>query len=356
MKEAGKIALVSFLLLLCCAGSLCADPRDQFARETGLDIDLVNLVKVDIGGVELTVVFVFITERTFQSKISPALRAALQPYVGRNAFYVNPSIEQVVDRFDFTPHGVLVEQAGVSFAPPADAWVEITPGFLDGRFEVNPSGPSQGSGSEGIVVLGEAIDSGEPLDMIYLGQRARFDIGAAPAYTYPTTGTTALPPEIAPMDDVMTIEGLLAEEGFSDEAMASLFGLDLDLVRTMHFSQRDEDLRLFFVRLEESVRESELTPELLTAIDPLIGTGAIMVWAFSTTGAAFSPWHLYVFQGANYPIGLFTNPFVELTDGFSRSVLLDPGTVAAGAFRLPGGVDGSLPFTVFYGSTGVDYP
>ena len=111
MRRAAGWAL---LLLWSVSFLLCADPRDQFAQETGLDPDLVNLVKVSVDGTELTITFVFINERTFQSRISLELSGLLQPYVGQNAIYVNPSIDAVVGSFAFDPLLVSVRQSGVT--------------------------------------------------------------------------------------------------------------------------------------------------------------------------------------------------------------------------------------------------
>ncbi len=60
----GRMMLVSSLLALALSGSVIADDRSEFARETGLDIDLVGVIQVDVNGTELTVVFVFINVPT----------------------------------------------------------------------------------------------------------------------------------------------------------------------------------------------------------------------------------------------------------------------------------------------------
>ena len=359
---AGRMLIVFSLLILLFAGLAYANPRERFAQETGLDLDLIGVLQVEDNGIEMTVTFVFINERTFNSKISAELRVALLPYLGRNAFYVNPSIEQVVAQSGFSPFGISVRQVGETlFTPDAEAWVDITFGFAAGRFEVNPSGPDQGSGSEGILVLDGAIDSTRPLDLIYRGQEARFEIGtavAAPpaAYVAPSATGPRDSIDVAPLTGTGTLQGILMQDGFSDESMAALLDLDPDLVRVMLLTLRGEELRMLFVRLEEPVRNSALDPDLVFALDPLIGTGAVMVWAFTPTGAMFSPWHLYVDQETTWPLGLFSNPFIELTEGFSRSVILEPGEVVAGVFRLPGGVDSELPFEVHYGASSVTYP
>jgi len=349
--------VVSSLLLLWIATLSTGETRDRFAQETGLDVDLINVIKLDVGDTELTIVFVFINERTFSSDISERLRQVLLPYVGRNAIYVNPSIQAVLAEFDVAPLDLIAIQDNAVIAPTADAWIEITPGFVGGRFEVNPSGPGQGSGSEGIVVLEDAIDSARPFKLSYQGQAVTFDIGSAATaavVTGPATGNVA--PDVPPLDTIATLEDILTQDEFSDASMAGLFGLDPALVRTIHLSQHGEDLRLLFVRIEEGVRESALGDELLGTLEPFVGTGAVMVWAFTGTGATFSPWHLYVNQGTNWPVGLFSNPFIELTEGFSRSVILEAGKLVAGLFQLPSKVDASQSFAIYYGTSKVTYP
>ncbi|MFC2107897.1 hypothetical protein ACFLS5_00365 [Candidatus Bipolaricaulota bacterium] len=344
---------------------VCAASRDQFAQETGLDPDLVNLVKLDVNGTELTIVFVFINERTFQSKISAELSEHLRPYVGQNAIYVNPSVEAIVNSFTFDPQLVSVQQSGGTSLPPWEAWDEITPGFLTGRFEVNPSGPSQGSGSEGVVILGDLIDPQLPFDVLYAGQRASFNIGSTPAPPTVAQGTTGSPTaatqshdpiEVSPLDTLDALQDLLLHEDFSSEAMAVLFELEPKLVRTMVLTPRGRELRLFFVRLEESVRASLLGAELIASIDEVIGTGAVMVWAISPSGADFSPWNFYIRQGGTNYVFFSTASFVELTERFLRVERVEPDEVVAGIIRLPRSVDESAPFSVLYGTAGVDYP
>lgn len=349
--------LVSFLL--------CADSRDQFAQETGLDPDLVSLVKVNVNGTELTIVFVFINERTFQSMISAELSGHLRPYVGQNAIYVNPSVDAIVGSFAFDPQLISIQQLGVTSFPPWEAWDEITPGFLSGRFGVNPSGPSQGSGSEGVVILGDLIDPDVPFNVLYAGQPASFELGSLsppPAVVQGTTGspTAAVqsrdPIEVSPLETLDGLQDLLLHEDFSSEAMAALFELEPELVQTMVLAPRGSELRLFFVRLEESVRASLLGAELIATIDAIIGTGAVMVWAISPSGADFSPWNFYIRQGGTNYVFFSTASFVELTDRFLRVERVEPGEVVAGVIRLPQRVDENAPFSVFYGTSGVDYP
>lgn len=350
-------------LLLLWVVSLCtvADPRDQFAQETGLDPDLVNLVKVEIGGIELTITFVFINERTFQSKISSELSGRLRPYVGQNAIYVNPSIDAVVDSFAFDPLLTSIQQSGVINSPLLEDWDEITPGFLSGRFQLNPSGPSQGSGSEGVLILGDSVDVDLPFEVIYAGERASFEIGATPIVAQtigsPTAATQSHDPiEVPPLETLDALQDLLLHEDFSSEAMAALFKLDPELVRTMVLSPKGSELRLFLVRLEESIRTSLLGVELIATLDEVIGTGSVMVWAISPLGTDFTPWNFYIRQSNTNYVFFSKASFVELTEDFLRVERVEPGEVVAGVIRLPRSVDASAPFSVFYGTSSVDYP
>jgi len=354
--------IAASLLILVLAGAAgAADPRQRFAEETGLDLDLIGVVQTNVGGIELTITFVFVNERTFDSKVSADLRLALMPYVGRNAVYVNPSIEQVVSQFAFSPAELSARQDGESaFFPQANAWIEITPGFASGWFEVNPSGPDRGSGSEGILVLGEAIDSTRPFDLIYRGQEVRFEIGqgvispSAPAAAAATSSHD--PIDVPPLEGTGTLENVLMQDEFSAASMAAMLELDAELVRALLLTIRGEELRLLLVRLEESIRDSALGPELLSALEPLLGTGAVMVWAFSVEGAAFSPWSFYIQQGGTNYVFFSSASFVALTDGFLRVERVGAGEVAAGVIRLPKSVNSALPFSVYFGTSGVDYP
>jgi len=357
------LALASLLLLMLSSAGW-ADPRERFAEETGLDIDLIQLVQSEVNGTELTVVFVFVNQRTFNSKISPALRSALLPYVGQNAVYVNPSIEEVVSRFDFFPMSIVVEQEGRDrFVPGYDAWREITAGFLAGVFNENPAGPSQGSGSEGILVLGDAVDPEKPFSLTYMGQQVEFAILEEAPPTTATSGrpgaaatASHTPVEVEPLADLSSLQDVLEHETFDDAAMAAFFGLHPELVRTMVLSSKGEELRLLLFDLQPEIRLGVLGDDLVEAIDPLIGTGAVMVWAFSPTGADFSPWHFYIRQGGTNYVFFSTASFTELTPGFVSRQRVEPGEVVAGVIRLPRGADPATPFSVFFGTTGVGFP
>ena len=360
-NSVGRALLASSLFFLCAASTALGDPRDDFARETGLDPDLIGVIQVDVGGTEMTIAFVFINERALDSRVSPALRQALEPYVGRNALYVNPTVRDVVSRFDFDPQTIAVQGEGRERAmTTASAWIELTPGFLDGEFLVNPAGSEQGSGSEGILILGDLIDPVLPFDVFYGSQRVTFRIAAPASISDSSSGSTSAlshdPISVSPLGDVSSLEDVLALPDLTEVSLAALFALDRSLVRILDATVRTDTMRFVFVRLEESVRTSALGDDLLSRLDPVIGTGAVMVWATSTTDAPFSPWYFYVQQSGTNFVFFSSASFVGLTSGFLSIERLEPGTLAAAVIRLPKGVNAQAPFAVRYSSFGVTYP
>ncbi len=359
LTRMGGRGLLAFLLILtlCVAGFAATEA--QIAEKTGLAPDLFVQLTVPVGGQDLGIFIVYITDRTFNSRISPTLRTELLPYVGRNALYVNPSVKGVVDSFDFSPDRFTISQDGNSFTPDRNDWVEITPGFLVGRFVVNPGGASYGSGSEGILILGDRIDPEKPFTVSYQGVSGTFDLAASPAASIPQTpappSSAPQAPEITPPTQVTDLTSVLTGGDFSPQAVAELLGIDRSLVGTLVITSRGEELRILLIRLEEGVRDGMFGEELLKSIDPLIGTGAVMVWALSPTGADFSPWRFFVQQnGTNY---VFFSPasFAALTPGFLEATRIEPGAIAAGVIKLPKGVKRDAAFSVYYGTSKVDF-
>lgn len=354
---------VGLLILLLVGFGLFAGSHERLAARTGLDSDLFNLLTVDVNGTEMAIVIVVINERSFFSRISPILRERLRPYLGKNALYINPTVGQIVDVFPFLPEQFIVEQEGSpTFTPERQDWSEITDGFLDGAFQVNPGGEDHGSGSEGILVLGDRIDIERPFWISYQGVRVHFDVAEIAMHLPPAVSPAPVaipsrpPVAIAPKEQITDLKGALTEGEFSAEMIAPLLGLPSELVGTLTIAPRGDELRLLLIQLEEGIRASALHSELLTSLDPLIGTGAVMVWALSPTGADFVPWHFFIQQsGTNY-IFFSGASFVELTAGFLRSRRVESDTVVAGVILFPGGVDRTLPFTVFYGTASASFP
>jgi len=344
-----------FLIILLAGAGVLAESDAQIASQSGLDPDLFATLSIDVGGEELALVIVYINERTFNSQISDSLLQKLLPCLGSNALYIVASVKQVVDTFDFFPNQLTVEQEGKpSFIPTVNDWVEITPGFLEGRFQINPWGTSYGSGATGVLIMGEHIDPSQPFWVVYQGQRARFDLTGVGTSVPPPT--LPVPPakqpgeaiEIPTLKDVTDLEDALTHGDFSSALVAAHLRLDPSLVGTIIITSEDEELRLLLVRLEEGVHKGAFGAELLSNLEPLIGTGAVMIWALTPTGANFSPWQLHVQQSQTIYDFWFDSSFAELTEGFLRLGRLKSGEVAAGVILLHRQVNPHATFTVYY--------
>lgn len=346
-------------MLLLIGLSVFAGTPEQVASKTGLDQDLFSTLNVDVNGTQLGVFIVAVTERALHSKVSAKLMAALRPYVGKNVLYINPTVKQVVSSFPFNPEGFKVTQDGVpAFVPSRADWVEISEGFLSGKFVPNPGGESYGSGSEGLLLMDGHIDITRPFTVSYAGQSATFSIKPASAPT--STGVASVPaqtpkPNVPLPEQVTDLQDALTTGDFTQESIASLLSLPSDLVQTLDINTRGSELRLVLVLLENPVRDASFSADLLTSLDPLIGTGAVMVWALSPTGSPFTPWSFFIQQHSTNYVFFGDASFVELTSGFLRSKQVPAGQILAGVIRLPKGVDPSMPFKVFYGSSSVTF-
>jgi len=356
-----RIVAIFSLLLLTFGVFATAQTSDALAQQTGLDSDLIGVIEVSVDGTELAIVFVFINERTFDSGVSATLQSRLLPYVGQNALYVNPSVEIVVSQFAFEPLDVSVGPAsGGSIDMTLALWQEITPGFLDGRFTVNPSGAGQGSGSEGILILGDSIDSSEPFVVEYGGQTVLFDIddvstvATATVSTGSTSGLTSEtaydPVDVTTLENVATLADLLALNELTPGGLAEVSALPAERVGMIEYVAGTERLRIVLIQLVEDVRDSALGDDLLATLDPLIGSGAVMIWAYSPTGAPFRVWDFVIKQSGTHYWYTADDSFVDLTEGFRRMERLEAGEVAAGVMRLHSRMDQDAPFSVFYKS------
>ena len=361
MTQGRWMAVFAVLLLATVTCWATTTVRDRFAREAGLDVDLVNFLTVHIGETELTLTFVFVNERTFQSNISSRLAGRLRPLIGQNAVYVNASVETVITGLPFDPTRLVIEQDDETWAASAALWSEITPGFLAGRFEVNPMGAARGSGSEGILLLGDRIDPSLPFHLRYAETHAVLQISSAsPDRVF----GPPRPDESLAVIPTWTLDAwtdLLLGDAFSADELAAALDVDPASVRSAVISFRgEEELRLLLIRLGDDLVDSALGPDLLDTLRDVIGTGAIMVWAVSPTGAPFSAWNLYVQQqGMRYTF-YSTTSFLELSPGFLQTDRVGPGELAAGVLRWErirlGGFDPAAPYTLFYAGTPVEFP
>jgi len=356
-KRGGVISLLVLVIIAFAAIMSCG----QGGIETGLDPDLSTQLSVQVNGQRLDLFLVYLNKRAFNSEISEDLSHALSLYKEANALYVNPTVKQVVDSFDFFPSHLKIEQEGSPpFFPTSEDWVEITEGFLAGKFEPHPSGPEQGSCSIGVLVMGDHIDPTHPFWVVYDSTRVRFDIIEKPRSDVMTQKPPTMKPTTIPMNEVelalqiqiAILKDELTEQGsFSAERIASLVDLSPSLVRTIVIKHDGEILHLLLILLEEQINESALEADLLSAVQPFIGTGRIMAWAISPTGAHFTPYYFWVEQSTIPYYFVMSSSFSEMTTGFCKISYIEAGEVTAGVIILPHKLDSLAQFTLNYGST-----
>ncbi len=351
-KRGEVVCLLAFVIVALVAITSCG----QVGIQTGLDGDLSAQLSVQVNGQRLDLFLVYLNKRAFNSEISEDLSHELSPYEEANALYVNPTVKLAVDSFDFFPSQFSIEQEGSPpFFPTSEDWVEITEGFLSGKLEPHPSGPEQGSCSIGVLVMGDHIDATRPFWVVYDGTRARFDIIERSRITVTTPEPPIIPineVELAVQEQIAILwDELAGQDSFSAERIASLVELSPSLVRTMVIKHKGEMLRLLLVLLEEQVNESALEADLLLALQPFIGTGGIMVWAFTLTGARFTPYYFWVEQSTTSYYFVTTSSFFEMTSEFCKVSYIEVGEVAAGVIILPHNLDSLAQFTLNYGST-----
>lgn len=359
-KSFGRGCVVLLVLLLVQFSLLAGTPQ-EIASKTGLDQDLFSTLTVDVNGTQLGIFIVAVTERALYSRVSSSLASKLSSYVGKNALYINPTVKKVVSSFPFDPSKFKITQEdAAAFFPTTADWIEITNGFLSGHFVTNPGGASYGSGSEGLLLMDGHIDITRPFTVSYAGQSTTFSIRSYTAPSASTSSGVASTPSQTPVDvplpdQVTDLQETLTTGEFTRESTASLFNLPPAVVQTLEITSRGTELRLLFVLLSDEVRNASFSDDLLTSIDPLIDTGAVMVWALSPTGSPFTPWSFFIQQNETNYVFFSDASFVELTSGFIRAKEVPAGQILAGVIRLQKGLDFSAPFKIFYGTSSVTF-
>lgn len=356
------LAVVIMLVGVCGYGQT----GEQISWETGLDQDLFATMRIDVQGVEVAVFFVYLNDRAFDSNISAGLAEKLRPYANRNALYVNVTVQGNRSWVAVDPSKFVVQSAGGDAMPAAEeAWVEITAGFVGGVLHPNPDDPSYGSGSIGVLLLGEAIDPERPFTIAYSGQEqravtltVRAGSTASPAMSHggeAVTDPNYEDPRQGSLGDhsiaVSFLDALLDEE-VDREQMANSLGIQAERVHLIECGEESERLRLLLVELDGSpptgLQAGADAVSLWETIAPLAGTGAVMVWAASATGAEFTPYAFYLQQAGSTFLFFSRSSFVDLTEGFTDQRRLAPGDVSAGIVLVHRRIDLQSPYTMHY--------
>ncbi|MFQ6033680.1 MAG: hypothetical protein ACE5KR_02335, partial [Candidatus Bipolaricaulia bacterium] len=86
--------------------------RQRIAQETGLDKDLIATMFISEENAQFILAFIYIEDRTFDSRLKPELLAAIAPYRNREAMLVlvTPAQESY-----FNPLLISFTQDGVTY-------------------------------------------------------------------------------------------------------------------------------------------------------------------------------------------------------------------------------------------------
>ncbi|MCI2426090.1 hypothetical protein LM597_01510 [Candidatus Acetothermia bacterium] len=338
-----------FCMIVILGGTLVfgADKIDTIAQQTGLDRDLIGLISVEIEGTTLAITFIYVNERTLMSRISPVLRRQLLPYVEANAIVVWVSAE--IDIF-FSPDELIFGQHEQRlFSPSREDWAAAPPKPWKIRAQES---------AVGLLIMGERIDPTVPFWIEFRGEKTVIDLDdPVLVYVEPLDYPVVVPQQI-PVD--LNIEDLALAEAFgiTGEEIAWLIGIDPKLVQTMFIGPAEEQLQIILIHLAGQVRKANLSPGILTRLERYIDRASIIVLAISQTGADFSPWNFWVSQGGRNHLLFAIARFTELTPGFLRPAhtgRIEAGETVAGIIILYQLIDPSLPFTLYYRITRVEF-
>ncbi|MGQ9601335.1 MAG: hypothetical protein ACUVQU_07370 [Candidatus Bipolaricaulia bacterium] len=188
-----RIFFAAFLLSLVFAlpalgASLEELARQRIVQETGLDPDLVATIFVSEENAQFILTFIYINERTFNSRLKPELLEAIAPYRGQKAMLtlVTPARESY-----FNPGLITFSQGGVEYHVAHGATRQINEGFKAGTL---PTGkvaagvillerlePSLGSSREATSL---GLDVSRPFTIGYMSYTTNFALSAEPALAF----------------------------------------------------------------------------------------------------------------------------------------------------------------------------
>lgn len=190
-----KLFLAAFLLSVTLAfpalgASLEELARQRIVQETGLDPDLVATIFVSEENAQFILTFIYINDRTFNSRLKPELLEAIAPYRGQKAMLVlvTPARESY-----FNPWLITFSQGGVDYHVVPGATRQINGGFKIGTLPAGEvaagvillawlePGPSPGQGFDLGSHQGQGLDVSRPFTVGYLHYTANFALSAEPA-------------------------------------------------------------------------------------------------------------------------------------------------------------------------------
>jgi len=145
--------------------------RQRIAQETGLDKDLIATMFVSEDNAQFILTFIYIEDRTFNSRLKPELLAAIAPYRNREALLVlvTPARESY-----FNPLRISFTQARMTYDVRLTSIRRIDESFTAGSLPA-------GEVSSGIILLdrlesrsglvpGRGLEASKPFQISYMGR------------------------------------------------------------------------------------------------------------------------------------------------------------------------------------------
>jgi hypothetical protein len=162
----GVMLLSAVLALPALGGDLEELARQRIAQETGLAEDLIATLFVSEENAQFILTFIYINERTFDSRLKPELLEAIAPYRNEKAMLVlvTPARESY-----FNPLLITFTQDRISYRVELSAICRVNESFTVGAIP-------QGEVSAGVILL-DKLNPGFTLPDEGLDVRKPFKIG-----------------------------------------------------------------------------------------------------------------------------------------------------------------------------------
>ncbi len=137
-----------------------------------------------------------------------------------------------------------------------------------------------------------------------------------------------------------------ALEGLAAQRISQETGIPAEFVRALFVDQADGEFVLAFIYINERAVDSNLRPEIKTAITPYVNRNAILVLVVPAEQSFFDPLGISLVQNV-FRVSLSSDMLVPITDDF-RAGTLEEGQVSAGILTLDTAVLADRPFEIHY--------
>jgi hypothetical protein len=131
-----------------------------------------------------------------------------------------------------------------------------------------------------------------------------------------------------------------------DQVLAQT-GLDRDLVTMLTVEQGGQKFLLVFVYINERTLSSKVKPEIAEKLAAYVGKNAVLVWAYSESGAALDPSAIWFSQGQTRVV--LTAAEIVPLEGDLLSGSVPAATPVVAIVVLGEAIDPAQPFEIHYG-------